>query len=223
MSLLDWIFPPRCAGCGAPGVAWCAACDASLTPQVWRVWPGVPLIAAGRLDGPWQRAIHEFKYRPRPQLAGSLAAPLIRAARAARLPLDAIAFVPLHETRERARGFNQAERLCRVIAPALGCGLAPGLTRVHATLPQVRLDEAARRANLDGAFRWEGPLPVGRLGLLDDVVTTGATLEAAAAAVQQAGGRVSAALALAVRGGARARAPQTLAAPGVTFPDSPVL
>ena len=218
MLILDWIFPPRCAGCRRAGSAWCAACARSLAPVLseWRA--GIPLIAAGRLEGPWQRALHEFKYRPRPQLAGALAAPLAAAAGRGGLRLDALAAVPLHPLRERERGFNQAERLARVLAPELGCRLTGGLRRVRATPPQVRLDEAARRANVAGAFRWEGPAPTGRLGLVDDVVTTGATLEAAAAAVEAAGGRVSAVLVLAVRSGGRHPGAQTFLPAAVTSP-----
>lgn len=218
MPLLDWIFPPRCAGCRQAGSAWCAACGRSLAPVLTAWREGVPLIAAGRLEGPWQRAVHEFKYRPRPQLAGVLAQPLAAAAARAGLRLDALAAVPLHPLRERERGFNQAERLARVLTAALGCRLSGGLRRVRATPPQVRLCEAARRANVAGAFRWDGPPPPHRLGLVDDVATTGATLEAAEAAVEAAGGRVSAVLVLAVRSGGPHLGAQTFLPAAVTSP-----
>ena len=77
-------------------------------------------MAAGRFDGPLQRAIHTYKYRPRPQLASVLAQPLERATLAAGVSLSALTFVPLHPRRQRERGFNQAERLAAQLSSALG-------------------------------------------------------------------------------------------------------
>jgi len=75
----------------------------------------------------------------------------------------------------------------------------PGLTRVRPTPAQVGLSQAERRANLAGAFRWTAAEPPGdRLGLVDDVCTTGATLTAASAAVAESGGSIGAFLVLAV-------------------------
>ncbi|HEY8679207.1 MAG TPA: ComF family protein [Candidatus Dormibacteraeota bacterium] len=213
MRLLDLIFPPRCAGCLRPGHAWCARCAGGLRPAMRDRLRGVPLVAAGRLEGPFQQAIHTYKYRPRPALAGPLAEPLLRAIRPAEFRLDALTFVPLHPVRQRRRGFNQSERLATELARPLGTPILPGLARVRATPPQVGLSEAERRANLAGAFRWVGPLPAPRAaGLVDDVCTTGATLEAAAEAIEEAGGRVAAFLVLAVA--------QTLPGTVVTFPGS---
>ena len=216
MSLLDWIFPPRCAGCRRAGAAWCDACAGTLEPLYAEWRPGVPLIAAGPLTGSWQRAVHTFKYGGRPQLAAALARPLADAVLRARPALGALAWVPLHPSRERERGFNQSERLARVLARSLGIPLCGGLSRRRATAPQVGLSEAERRANLAGAFIWEGPAPPPVLGLVDDVLTTGATLQAAEAALEAPGGRVGAVLVLAVRSGLRATLPQTFPAPAVT-------
>ncbi|HXO58528.1 MAG TPA: double zinc ribbon domain-containing protein, partial [Candidatus Acidoferrum sp.] len=111
MPLLDLIFPPRCGGCGRHGQHFCASCVASLEAVPLSTLHEIPLVAAGRLTGPLQAAIHTYKYRPRPQLAASLAQPLSRAAIASGLSLPAVTFVPLHPRRQRERGFNQAERL----------------------------------------------------------------------------------------------------------------
>jgi len=166
-------------------------------------------VAAGRFDGPLQQAIHTYKYRPRPQLASVLAQPLQRAILAAGVSLSALTFVPLHPRRQRERGFNQAERLAAQLSGELGIPLVSGLTRVRATPAQVGLSQAERRANLAGAFQWTAAQPPGdRLGLVDDVCTTGATLTAAAAAVAEAGGSIGAFLVLAVA--------QTLPAVAVT-------
>lgn len=214
MALLDLIFPPRCGGCGRYGAAWCPACAAGLRPVPVSTLDGIPLLAAGRLDGPLQRAIHTYKYRRRPQLASVLAQPLRRAIVAGGLSLPALTFVPLHARRRRERGFNQAERLAGELSRALGAPLLSGLTRVRATPAQVGLSQAERRVNLLGAFQWTAaqPPPQG-LGLVDDVCTTGATLTAAARAVAEAGGSIGAFLVLAVV--------QTLPAPAVTWPGQP--
>ena len=209
MRLLDLVFPPRCGGCGRYGAAWCPSCADGLRPASATTLAGIPLVAAGRLEGPLQQAIHTYKYQPRPQLASVLAQPLQRAIVAADVSLAALTFVPLHPRRRRERGFNQAERLAAELSSALGVPLLSGLTRVRATPAQVGLSQAERRANLAGAFQWTAtqPPPHG-LGLVDDVCTTGATLTAAAGAVAEAGGSIGAFLVLAVA--------QTLPAVAVT-------
>jgi ComF family protein len=207
--LVDLVFPPRCGGCGRHGQDWCARCAAALQPIRVTSLHGIPLIAAGRLTGPLQRAIHTYKYRPRPQLADRLAEPLSRAAVDAGLALPALTYVPLHPRRQRERGFNQAERLAGRLADSLRVPLVGGLARRRPTPAQVGLGQAERRVNVAGAFRWTAPEPPSLgLGLVDDVCTTGATLEAVARVVAEAGGSIGAFLVLAVA--------QTLPAPPVT-------
>jgi ComF family protein len=212
VQLLDLIFPPRCGGCGRHGVAWCDGCAASVQPPRIATLNGVPLVAAGQFDGPLQHAIHTYKYRPRPGLAGVLAEPLRRAIVAARLDLGGLIAIPLHPQRRRERGFNQAERLAAALAGPLGLPVVGGLRRVRPTPAQVGLSQPERQANMMGAFVWNAATPPPRgLALVDDVCTTGATLEAAADAVVRAGGSIRAFLVL-------ARA-QTLPALAVTFPE----
>jgi ComF family protein len=220
--LLDLIFPPRCAGCRVPGRLWCPACAGSLRPVPAEWVSGIPLIAAGRLQGAWQQAIHTYKYGARRRLAQVLSAPLVDAVRAAALPISALTFVPLHPVRQRQRGFNQAERLAEALGAALSLPVVSGLARQRHTRPQVGLPESARRQNVAGAFVWIARTAPGKgLALVDDVCTTGATLEAAAEAVRQAGGQISALLVLgcpSLGGGARAT-PQTLPRQAVTSPE----
>jgi len=122
-------------------------------------------------------------------LAGELLAERFAADLAAAGELDAIVPVPLHWRRRLHRGFNQAERIARPLARALGLPVVPYLRRIRATPPQSLLGRPARIANLRRAFRVSQPERLRGLSLLlvDDVATTGATLEAAAAVLRQAG------------------------------------
>ena len=212
LALLDLLFPPRCAGCHTVGVRWCGSCAARVRPAGLSSISGIQLIAAARLDGPWQRAIHTYKYRGRRELDETLAGPLVAAIRDTTPQLAALAYVPLHPARLTERGFNQAERLARVLGRRLRLPVVGGLARVRPTSPQVGLREAERRQNVAGAFAWIGQRPPDGLGLVDDVCTTGATLTAATEAIQAAGGGVDAFLVLGVA------SPQTLPLLGVTFP-----
>ena len=136
-----------------------------------------------------ERVVQRFKYEGcRP-----LAAPLARLV-AERMVLEGLAAaevvaVPLHATRQRQRGYNQSELLARYLRQSLALGRPPGhLERSRPTAPQVGQDRLRRLDNVRGAFRWVGPHLAGRpLLLVDDVVTTGATLEACAAALKAGG------------------------------------
>jgi predicted amidophosphoribosyltransferase len=101
--------------------------------------------------------------------------------------------VPLHPRRLRSRGYNQSELLAAELRGRLRLeGPAGRLVRIRDTPPQVGLDRPRRQVNVAGAFAWRGPSPAGRACVVvDDVATTGATLEACAAALRAAGsGRV---------------------------------
>ncbi len=97
--------------------------------------------------------------------------------------------VPLHPRRRRARGYNQSELLAAELRRRLRLAVPNGrLARVRDTPPQVGLDRLHRQANVAGAFAWQGPPLGGRpVAVVDDVTTTGATLEACAAALRAAG------------------------------------
>lgn len=138
--------------------------------------------------------ILRLKFAPEPALAAPLGRCL--AAAVARLPLfpgpDLIVPVPLHARRRRVRGFNQAERLARPLAAASGWRIGSRvLVRLRDTEPQSGKTAGERRRNVGGAFRCRRSAVVrGRCVLLvDDVVTTGATLTAAARALRRAGAR----------------------------------
>jgi predicted amidophosphoribosyltransferase len=146
VNLLDLIFPPRCGGCGGHGQNWCQRCAATIQPVAVTTLNGILLVAVGRLSGPLQRAIHTYKYRPRPGLAGVLADPLGQAVIAAGLTIPALTFVPLHPSRQRQRGFNQAERLAVRLGAGLRLPVVGGLSRLRPTPAQDGLGQAERRA-----------------------------------------------------------------------------
>jgi ComF family protein len=153
--------------------------------------------AAVYQDG-MRAAIHALKYRGRTAVAAPLAdllaeaGPRLLAAPGVptRVPVDAIVPVPLHPARLAERGFNQAELLAASCARAWKVPLLTrALTRTRPTAPQTDLDAEARRRNVAGAFAVARPSEVAgrRLLLVDDVLTTGSTVSAAARALRKSG------------------------------------
>jgi ComF family protein len=100
---------------------------------------------------------------------------------------DAIVPLPLAASRQRERGFNQAHEIARVVARRLGLRIVTPLARVRAVAPQTSLPLADRVANVRGVFRCSETVRGRRIALVDDVMTTGATLAEAARTVQAAG------------------------------------
>ncbi len=101
---------------------------------------------------------------------------------------DAVIAVPLGARRRRQRGYNQSDVIASVLAEARDVPVLDQLTRIRETRPQSARDEATRRSNVAGAFAWSGgDLAGAYLWLIDDVLTTGATAEAAATVLTRAG------------------------------------
>ena len=195
---LELITPPLCDACGlplpaAPGAAHgggdCATCRMRA--------PGAESPARQRAAG-WYRGalraiIRAFKYQGRRSLAEPLAALMREAGAPLLMAADIVVPVPLHPRRRRARGFNQA----RDLALRLGPPVADVLRRTRNTRQQTALPAGRRRANVAGAFELSCGKPfrvrnpvVGRTVVVaDDVLTTGATLDACARALRAAGAR----------------------------------
>jgi ComF family protein len=210
--LLGMVLPPRCLLCDAPGegdLDLCAACAAELPRNASccaRCAEPLSLPAAlcGRCQQhppPWDAAWAPFRYdwpldrlETRFKFAGNLAC----GRTLSRLWCDvspppewpqAIVPVPLHVSRLRHRGYNQALELARPLAHALGIELqADALLRLRATEAQTELDAVARRRNVHDAFalREGASLPL-HVAVLDDVMTTGATLAECARVLKRAG------------------------------------
>ncbi len=154
-----------------------------------------------RYEGVLEQAIHLYKYRRRPTLAVPLAK--LALVWADRLPpADLVMPVPLHPSRLREREFNQALLLADRIACSLGLPLAfEYLMRVRATRPQTELDRTERARNVRRAFavRETADLKGRRVLLVDDVLTTGATVNECARALRRAGVKAVSVLTLARR------------------------
>jgi len=184
----------RCLDCG--GVTGgpedlCAACRGRLPwlDDAGRgTAPGLDrVVAAFRYAPPVDRWLPRFKFH-RDLAAGRLLSQLMVARLADCERPQALVAIPLHRARLRTRGYDQALELARPVARALGLPLRRDLLRrVRATAPQSELDAASRAGNLQGAFAACGPALPSHVALVDDVMTTGATLQAAAEALRRAG------------------------------------
>ena len=142
-------------------------------------------------EGPLKELMHKFKYNNRRSLSGVFTAIMldfIKDNPGIIEGVDAITFVPLHRNRTLARGFNQSELLAELTGRELGIPMIDSLEKTRATKNQNELSREARLVNLEGAFRVkpniESDAVEGRdMLIIDDVMTTGATLNEAAAAL----------------------------------------
>ena len=189
-ALADLLSRPRCAACAdlitARDHVLCASCAASVErcPVSDSSW-----LSFAYYGGAIAQAVHHFKYGGQSHLARPLGHLLRGLCHDAQIRADLVIPVPLHPTRLVARGYNQAALLGRQVAAQLGLPLCTGaLLRTVPTRTQAELDRAARLSNVAGAFAVYAPARVRhcRVLLVDDVVTTGATLAACSDALLKA-------------------------------------
>lgn len=173
---------PRC-GLASTGGALCGACQ--------RQPPAFDATLAARAYGfPLDALVRHCKYAGAPAVTALFAQLLAEriTAGAARPEVDLMLPMPLHPRRLAERGFNQAAEICRRLAPALGVAWsADALHRTRDTPPQAGLDLQARRKNLRGAFHVTRALAGLHVALVDDVMTSGASLDELATAAKRAG------------------------------------
>jgi ComF family protein len=181
-GFVELLAPSRCAGCEERcASAFCEACQSLLEPA------GTP-GAVFQYGGPVADAIHSFKYRGRSYLGATLGSLMAEVAVQWSHEIDAVVPVPLHWRRRRSRGYDQAALLAKPIAQVLRVPLLlNGLRRTRHTASQIELPHDARRLNVAGAFASYRIYERSRVLLVDDVRTTGATLEAAESALGEAG------------------------------------
>lgn len=200
MSLRDvlaFLFPVPCAGCGVEGRLLCAACASALHAEVaTRAVPGVGAVASAlRYEGVPRRALLALKEQGATGVAAALAVPLAASVTAALVEGQDAVVTPVPGSRRarRRRGYEPV----RVLAGRAGIRLTPLLTAARPRAEQKGLDVAARAHNLDGVFTLVRPVAGLRVVLLDDVLTTGATLAAVAATLRAGGAEVVGAAVLA--------------------------
>lgn len=221
---LDWIYPPRCGGCGAPGARWCRACQESVQPisSVFCSICGQPLQDADLCEacrvskpvfmalrswaiyqGALRKAIHCLKYEGDLSLGDVLARPMIDMLKRLGWQVDLVVPVPISPARKAERGYNQAALLAFPLA--LGSGIpyrSKALIKIRETRSQVGLNAAQRRENVAEAFEASESLVRDRCVLVvDDVTTTGATMQVCAEALIAARAREVYGLTLARAGG----------------------
>ena len=210
-SALDCLFPRVCVGCGRPGGFLCASCRQTvvriepptcplcgrpqssdvLCPSCASRRPAIDGIrSVFRLEGAIRHAVHELKYNNLRAIAPMLAHHLHMCLKESGLEPDTIVPVPLHRTRERRRGYNQSFLLARALSHDTGLPVKSQLlTRTRNTESQVGSRSARTRSlNVAGAFHCPDDAATGTsILLIDDVCTTGATLEDCARALRTAG------------------------------------
>jgi len=208
--LIGLIFPELCRRCGEPANAgFCAACRSEFPsnesacricgrgplpdgvsecpshPQHWRIARVVaPLIYMP----PLEHYIHALKYDGERAIGRCLGQILADAAGSGRRDIDALVAVPLHRQRLLERGYNQALEIARPVSAALSLPLLrSGIVRSRVTAPQTSLACTQRRENLLAAFTATRQLHGLALAIIDDVITTGATVNALAETLLNAG------------------------------------
>ena len=214
-GLLDLALPATCAGCGREGAALCADCLPALDSRLG-LPAGTPIglpadIPAPLLQLEWcasyagavRGALHELKYGGEQRLAFPLGIAVARRWARVGVGADLIVPVPVHADRERRRGYDQAALIAAVAAEHLDLPVERALERGRATIAQFELGRDERATNVAGAFRprrsASGAAAIAErwVLLVDDVVTTGATLAACGAALIAAGAAAVSAIAVA--------------------------
>jgi competence protein ComFC len=211
-GILDLLYPPTCGGCEKPGERWCENCrkqvkrsalvcpicggvdgqgqicaDCQLNPP-----PFQALRSCSTYAGPLREAIHRLKYQKDIGLGEILANHLIELYLEQAWEIDLVTVVPLSRKRLQQRGYNQAGMLARPLALYIKKPYQPGiLKRIRDTTSQVTLNAQQRSRNVAGAFQANAKMAAGKkILIIDDVTTTGATMQACSSELLDAGAEV---------------------------------
>jgi len=209
----DWLLSPGCALCGeriAHRQSFCTGCEDSLpllhsgcticsSPLPHTDFPNIcgecqqhspsysTVLAPFRYEAPIDRLIQGAKYSARFDWLDLLARRLSAHIRARATDVDVVVPMPLHRSRLRSRGYNQALELARPLAKSLQLPLSLKIERTRATPPQTAMPPGDRRRNVKDAFEARGEFTGLRVALVDDVITSGATAQAASECLRKAG------------------------------------
>jgi ComF family protein len=211
--VLDLLLPPHCPACGREDVALCASCRDDMTRRLDEP-AGMPIGMATdqpaglaqlewctAYNGPARACLHALKYGGELRLVEPLAELMAQRWQRSGIGGELLVAVPVHAQRRRERGFDQAELLARQLSGRLRLPVLPALERAARTRAQHDLGRGERVGNVGGVFavppRLAGRVSGRWLVLVDDVVTTGATLSACATALRAAGALAVSALTLA--------------------------
>jgi len=204
-TALDWIYPPVCAACGEPGYRLCINCHSKIKFYKNREH----VFSSGELDGMtchepeneravWvlaeydgvvRECVHALKYGNNHGIGEMFAVWLAEMVKDEGPEADLVVPVPLSQQRQKERGYNQAARIAKPLALHLGMTYSPfAVARVRETRSQVGLSVTERQLNVAGAFRAQPAIVKDkRVLLVDDVITTGATMRACSMALVLAG------------------------------------
>ena len=188
LSKLRFVKEPLCPGCGGELSGILEVCPDCLKAER-RPW--AKAVSVFRMGGEAAELIYNFKYRGRPELARPLGILAAQALAQSGIKPDALVPTPLHWFRLLQRGYNQAELLCEAISSETGIPVVHALIRRKWTYQQARLKRKDRIENLRKAFSVSDSTPCQNRSILlvDDVMTTGSTLSAAAGTLLEAGAK----------------------------------
>ncbi|MBA4384156.1 MAG: hypothetical protein C0410_05420 [Anaerolinea sp.] len=208
---MDWLYPPRCCNCDRRGFILCEACYAEIEPLHGKLCQkcGYPIFNKDRLcedcrlaplpytqmlswasySGPVQKAIHSLKYKQNLAVGSMLAKPLVDLVKKSGWQIDLVVPIPLSRSRLRSRGYNQAALISHQLAAQLNIQHSSNaVKRIRNTSTQIEMDVNKRFTNLLDAF-YANPATLKKRNILviDDVITTGATMQNCAKALLDAG------------------------------------
>ncbi len=208
----DWIYPPTCCGCGKVGYRFCDEClrhvetfsdsiciccgetrtQRGLCSRCRREQPHfVSLRSWGIFSGPLRDAVHSLKYHRNLSLGDFFSPYLFEIVRMENWQFDAVAAIPLNKDRFKERGYNQAEVLARPLANLLKVPIiSASIVRVKKTQSQVGLSLPQRKSNVENAFLADHQIVNSKKVLIvDDVATTGSTIDACSQSLLDAGAK----------------------------------